>query len=76
MIAHHGLELARAAEEGDVALKFEAAVAGGIPVIKGLREGAAANVIERVYGNIIYIVKIIVVVSLAKIRIKSYFFFA
>jgi homoserine dehydrogenase len=33
-----------------VALKFEAAVAGGIPVIKGLREGAAANEIERVYG--------------------------
>ncbi len=50
MIAHHGLELARAAEAADVALKFEAAVAGGIPVIKGLREGTAANVIERVYG--------------------------
>ena len=33
-----------------VALKFEAAVAGGIPVIKGLREGAAANEIARVYG--------------------------
>lgn len=50
MIAHHGLELAREAEAGEVALKFEAAVAGGIPVIKGLREGAAANEIERVYG--------------------------
>jgi homoserine dehydrogenase len=50
MIAHHGLELAHAAEAGEVALKFEAAVAGGIPVIKGLREGAAANAIERVYG--------------------------
>jgi len=50
MIAHHGLELAEAAEKACVALKFEAAVAGGIPVIKGLREGAAANVIERVYG--------------------------
>jgi homoserine dehydrogenase len=33
-----------------VPLKFEAAVAGGIPVIKGLREGAAANAISRVYG--------------------------
>ena len=50
MIAHHGLELARAAEAADVALKFEAAVAGGIPVIKGLREGMSANAIERVYG--------------------------
>ncbi|MCB2059274.1 MAG: homoserine dehydrogenase [Novosphingobium sp.] len=50
MIAHHGLELAEAAEGVGVALKFEAAVAGGIPVIKGLREGAAANAIERVYG--------------------------
>ncbi|MCK9541485.1 MAG: homoserine dehydrogenase [Novosphingobium sp.] len=50
MIAHHGLELARLAEKADVALKFEAAVAGGIPVIKGLREGTAANAIERVYG--------------------------
>ncbi|MES2336740.1 MAG: homoserine dehydrogenase [Pseudomonadota bacterium] len=50
MIAHHGLELAQAAEAQGVALKFEAAVAGGIPVIKGLREGAAANAIERVYG--------------------------
>jgi homoserine dehydrogenase len=50
MIAHHGLELAKVAETADVALKFEAAVAGGVPVIKGLREGAAANVIARVYG--------------------------
>ncbi|MFM2300618.1 MAG: hypothetical protein RLZZ84_354 [Pseudomonadota bacterium] len=50
MIAHHGLELAAKAEAKRVALKFEAAVAGGIPVIKGLREGAAANEIERVYG--------------------------
>jgi homoserine dehydrogenase len=50
MIAHHGLELAAAAEHADVALKFEAAVAGGIPVIKGLSEGAAANQIDRVYG--------------------------
>ncbi|MHA6723874.1 homoserine dehydrogenase [Sphingomonas sp. RS2018] len=50
MIAHHGLELAQAAEAHGVALKFEAAVAGGVPVIKGLREGAAANAIDRVYG--------------------------
>lgn len=50
MIAHHGMELASLAENKGVALKYEAAVAGGIPVIKGLREGAAANRIERVYG--------------------------
>ncbi len=50
LIAHHGMELAAAAEKSGVALKFEAAVAGGIPVIKGLSEGAAANAIDRVYG--------------------------
>ncbi|MXP40084.1 homoserine dehydrogenase [Altererythrobacter soli] len=50
MIAHHGMELAELAESQGIALKFEAAVAGGIPVIKGLREGAAANRIERIYG--------------------------
>lgn len=50
MLAHHGLELAQKAEGAGVPLKFEAAVAGGIPVIKGLREGAAANVIGNVYG--------------------------
>ena len=50
MIAHHGLELAEAAEAKGVALKYEAAVAGGIPVIKGLREGAAANELAHVYG--------------------------
>jgi homoserine dehydrogenase len=50
MIAHHGMELAEAAEQAGVPLKFEAAVAGGIPVIKGLREGAAANRVSRIYG--------------------------
>lgn len=50
MIAHHGLALAGEAEKADVPLKYEAAVAGGVPVIKGLREGAAANRIMRVYG--------------------------
>lgn len=50
MIAHHGLELAQAAEDAGTALKFEAAVAGGIPVVKGLREGAAANTIEHIFG--------------------------
>lgn len=50
MIAHHGLDLARAAEANDTPLKYEAAVAGGIPVIKAIREGASANEIARVYG--------------------------
>ena len=50
MIAHHGAELAELAEARNAALKFEAAVAGGIPVIQGLRDGAAANRIDRVYG--------------------------
>ena len=48
MIAHHGAELAQLAESKNAALKFEAAVAGGIPVIQGLRDGAAANRIDRV----------------------------
>jgi homoserine dehydrogenase len=50
MLAHHGLALAGLAEKSGIPLKYEAAVAGGIPVIKGLREGAAANEISRVYG--------------------------
>jgi homoserine dehydrogenase len=50
MIAHHGMDLAVIAEDAGLPLKFEAAVAGGIPVIKGLREGAAANTLERIYG--------------------------
>jgi homoserine dehydrogenase len=50
MIAHHGLDLARLAEAKDTPLKYEAAVAGGIPVIKAIREGASANEIARVYG--------------------------
>ena len=50
MLARHGLALAEAAEAGGVALKFEAAVAGGIPIVKTLREGLAGNTIDRVYG--------------------------
>ena len=50
MLAHHGMDLAQLAEKSGTPLKYEAAVAGGIPVIKGLREGAAANEISRVYG--------------------------
>ena len=50
MIAHHGLELAEQAEAKGAPLKFEAAVAGGIPVVKGLREGTSANALTKVYG--------------------------
>src|SRR3546814_2576748 len=50
MNAHHGIDLAGQAEKAAVALKYEAAVEGGIPVIKGLREGADANAMRRVYG--------------------------
>jgi homoserine dehydrogenase len=50
LIAHHGSELARAAEGKGGSLRFEAAVAGGIPIVKALREGLAANGIERIYG--------------------------
>ena len=50
LMAHHGTELARLAEARGVALAFEAAVAGGIPIVKTLREGLAANHIARVYG--------------------------
>ncbi|MBZ6379713.1 homoserine dehydrogenase [Pacificimonas flava] len=50
MIAHHGAELATLAEEAGKPLKFEAAVAGGIPVIKALGGGAAANEISSLFG--------------------------
>jgi homoserine dehydrogenase len=50
LIAHHGTGLAARAEERGVVLSFEAAVAGGIPVIKTLREGLAGNRLTRVYG--------------------------
>ena len=50
LIALHGAEMALAAESGGVALAYEAAVAGGIPVIKALREGLAGNRIESLHG--------------------------
>ncbi len=50
LLAHHGTALAVAAEAAGVALAYEAAVAGGIPAIKALREGLAANRISRIYG--------------------------
>ena len=50
LIAHHGSDLARAAEQGGVTLAFEAAVAGGIPILKAVRESLAGNRISSVYG--------------------------
>ncbi|WP_186389527.1 MULTISPECIES: homoserine dehydrogenase [unclassified Stappia] len=50
LLARHGVELARLAEENGVSLAFEAAAAGGIPVIKAVRESLAGNDISRVYG--------------------------
>ncbi len=50
MVAHHGLELAELAAIKNAPFAFEAAVAGGIPVVKGLREGTAANALTRIYG--------------------------
>lgn len=50
LVAHHGTALAHAAEEAGVAIGFEAAVAGGIPIIKALREGLAGNQVRSVYG--------------------------
>lgn len=50
LLAQHGVELAALAEEKGVLLNFEAAVAGGIPVIKALRESLTGNKVSRVYG--------------------------
>ncbi len=50
LLARHGVALARLAEENNAQLGFEAAVAGGIPVIKTLREGLGSARVARVYG--------------------------
>ncbi len=50
LLAKHGRELAQAAVENCVDLRYEAAVAGTIPIIKALREGLVANRIRSVYG--------------------------
>ena len=50
LLAEHGHLLALMAEQNKVALRFEAAVAGGIPIIKALTEGLASNSINRVAG--------------------------
>lgn len=50
MMAIHGQALAEAAEAKDLVIRFEAAVAGGIPVVKALTEGLAGNEVTRVMG--------------------------
>lgn len=50
LLAIHGQAIAEAAEEAGVCVRYEAAVAGGIPVIKALLEGLAGNSIKRVMG--------------------------
>ena len=50
LLAKHGLALAKLAEDNGVSLNFEASVAGGIPIIKALREGFAGNKIAGIYG--------------------------
>lgn len=50
LLAEYGAELYQLAAENNTALFYEAAVAGGIPIIKSLREGLCANRIESIYG--------------------------
>lgn len=50
LLAKHGVELATIAEDKGALLNFEAAVAGGIPVIKALRESLTGNHVSRIYG--------------------------
>ena len=52
LLALHGNEIFAAAQEKGVMVAFEAAVAGGVPIIKALREGLTANRIESVAGII------------------------
>jgi homoserine dehydrogenase len=50
LLAKHGIALAKLAEANNTTLSFEAAVAGGIPIVKTLREGLGGSRINRVYG--------------------------
>jgi len=52
LLAMHGNEIFAAAQEKDVMVAFEGAVAGGVPIIKALREGLSANRIEWIAGII------------------------
>jgi homoserine dehydrogenase len=50
LISKHGNELAKIAELNNVNLEFEASVAGGIPILRSIKEGLATNKISKVYG--------------------------
>jgi homoserine dehydrogenase len=50
LLAHHGARLARLADDQGVGLYFEAAVAGGIPIVKTMRESLAGNGVRRIFG--------------------------
>lgn len=50
LLAKHGVAIAGLAEENGLILNFEAAVAGGIPIIKTMREALSSNDVEKVYG--------------------------
>ena len=50
LIAKYGDQLSKIAEKNNVNLEFEAAVCGGVPIIRSLKEGLIANKINRVYG--------------------------
>ncbi len=50
LISKHGNELAKLAEKNNVNLEFEASVAGGIPILRTIKEGLATNKIKKVYG--------------------------
>ncbi len=50
LISKHGDYLAKIAERNNVNLEFEASVAGGIPILKTIKEGLATNQIRKVYG--------------------------
>src|SRR6185295_11712520 len=52
LLATHGNEIFKAAQKRGVMVAFEAAVAGGVPIIKALREGLSANRIEWIAGII------------------------
>ena len=50
LISKHGDYLAKLAEDNQVNLEFEAAVAGGIPILRTIKDGLATNKISKVYG--------------------------
>ena len=50
LIAKHGDNLSKIAEDNKVNLEFEAAVCGGVPIVRSLKEGLIANSIQKIYG--------------------------